>query len=180
MAINTILSTKVTDTGTEPITTAQAKLHASIDYSDYDTILPIYISAARMAVEKCTGYALVEKTVKHTANLKAHVPFQLTYSPVKQFNYAIQDYSQLGQEYGLNSDTGLNFGSNGEVLMVDLDGIYDIEYKAGFDTVPADLKLAVLQMFTFIFNHRGEYSEGKLDISVEAERIVRNVSRFAI
>jgi hypothetical protein len=108
------------------------------------------------------------------------VPFQLTYSPVKQFNYAIQDYSQLGQEYGLNSDTGLNFGSNGEVLMVDLDGMYDIEYKAGFDTVPADLKLAVLQMFTFIFNHRGEYSEGKLDISVEAERIVRNVSRFVI
>lgn len=180
MAINTILSTKVTDTGTEPITTAQAKLHASIDYTDYDSIIPIYISAARQAVEKYTGYALVDKTVKHTANLKANVPFQLSYNPVKQFSYAIRDYGQMNQNMILDGELANNFGANSEIVIVEQDGIYDIEYTAGFTSVPADLKLAVLQLFTFIFNQRGEYSEGKLDISLEAERIVRNVTRFAI
>lgn len=180
MAINTLLSTKITDTGSEPVTIEQAKLHASIDYTDYDSIIPIYISAARIAVEKTTGLALVEKTVQHTANLKANVPFQLSYSPVKQFNYAVHDSTAYGQNYWLSTDMPINFGVNGEVLVVEHDGIYDIEYKAGLASVPADLKLAVLQMFTFIFNHRGEYGEGKLDVAVEAERIVMNSRRFSI
>lgn len=180
MAINTLLSTKITDTGSEPVTTEQAKLHASIDFTDYDSIIPIYISAARIAVEKTTGLALVAKTVEHTASLKANVPFQLSYSPVTEFSYAVHDDQAYGQNYWLSSELPSNFGSNGEVLVVENDGIYDIMYKAGYSTVPADLKLAVLQMFTFIFNHRGEYGEGKLDLSVEAERIIMNNRRFSI
>lgn len=181
MAINTVHSTKITDTGSEPITTAQAKLHCAIDYSDYDTLIPIYISAARIAIERATGLALVQKTVKITAELQANYPFQLSHSPITEFKYVvpvdIEDYNIELSWDGLN---GVNFGANFDVINVKNSGIYDIEYEAGFATVPSDLKLAVLQMFAFIFNHRGEYNEGKLDISVEAERIMQSNSRFLI
>jgi hypothetical protein len=180
MAINTILSTKITDTGSEPITTTQAKLHASIDYGDYDSLIPIYISAARIAIERATGLALVEKTVKHTVNLKADVPFAFSYSPVKQFSYAIYEPNQIGPNYWINGELPNSFGANNELLTVEQDGMYEIEYKAGYDVVPNDLKLAILQMFTFIFNHRGEYQEGKLETSLEAQSIILDVRRFSI
>jgi len=180
MSINTVLSTKITDTGSEPITVEQAKLHASIDYTDYDSIIPIYISAARMAVEQSTGLALVEKTVRQTVKIHADVPFQLSYSPVKQFSYAYCDPDQTGPNYWFNAELPSNFGANDEIIEVDRDGIYEIEYKAGYTTVPPDLKLAVLQMFAFVFNHRGEYQEGKLETSMEAQRIITNVRRFAV
>lgn len=180
MSINTVFSTKITDTGVEPITMDQAKLHASIDYSDYDSLIPIYISAARIAVEKATGLALVDKTVNQTVQLKANVPFTFSYSPVKQFSYAVYEPNQIGPNSWINGQFPTNYGSNDEIMTVEQDGIYEIEYKAGFTTVPNDLKLAVLQMFAFIFNHRGEYQEGRLEMSLEAERIILDVRRFAI
>lgn len=181
MAINTVYATKITDTGSEPITTAQAKLHCAIDYTDYDNLIPIYISAARIAVERATGLALVTKTVKLTAALIAKVPFQLSHSPVTEFKYIIPvEFYSYNYDYIWDGVNGVNLGVNNELVTVEHDGIYEIEYDAGYTTVPADLKLAVLQMFAFIFNHRGEYAEGKLDISLEAERILQSNSRFLI
>lgn len=181
MAVNTILSTKITDTGVEPITVEQAKLHAAIDYPDYDSILPIYISAARIAIEKATGLALVEKTIKQTVSVYQGFPYRLRFSPVKQFNYALLvDQNNCGQTVLASPASPVNLGANNDVLYINESGIYEIEYKAGFDTVSADLKLAILQMFAFIFNHRGDYSEGRLDISAEAERIIIDTQRFVI
>ena len=181
MSINTILSSKVTDTGSEPITAEQAKLHASIDYTDYDSIIPIYISAARIAVENATGLALVDKTVKLTARLYSGMPLKLPYSPVKQFSYAaLVVQNAYGQNVWSPSDPIDAYGVNDDLLTVATDGMYEIEFTAGYANVPADLKLAILQMFTFIFNHRGEYNEGKLDTAIEAERIIINNRRFAI
>lgn len=181
MPINTVISTKLTDSGAEPITTDQAKLHASIDYADYDSILPIYISAARIAIENATGLAIIQKTVKQVVQLYANSIFKLSYSPVKSFSYGLElNQSDCGQ-YMLNG-TGqpVNYGANDEVIVAEKTALYEIEYIAGYTTVPADLKLAILQMFTFIFNHRGEFSDGRIDVSIEAERIIMNNKRFII
>lgn len=181
MPINTVISTKISDTGSEPITVEQAKLHAAIDYSDYDSIIPIYISAARIAIENATGLALIEKTVKQVVQLYPNTLFKLSYSPVKTFNYGYElGIDECGQYIVSSSGQPVNYGANDEVIVVSKAGIYEIEYKAGYATVPADLKLAILQMFTFIFNHRGEYNDGRLDISVEAERTIMNNKRFVI
>jgi hypothetical protein len=66
------------------------------------------------------------------------------------------------------------------MISVEYDGTYEFEYLAGYETVPVDLKLAILQMFTFIFNNRGEFSEGKIDVSLEAQRIMGQNARFLI
>lgn len=181
MPTNTVISTKITDTGAEPITIQQAKLHASIDYNDYDSLLPIYISAARIAIENATGLAIVDKTVKQIVQLYTNSLFKLSYSPVKSFHYGIELVTNdCGQYILISTGDQLNFGANDEVVTSPSNSLYEIEYEAGFSTVPADIKLAILQMFTFIFNHRGEYNDGKLDISVEAERIIMNNKRFII
>lgn len=181
MPINTVISTKISDTGSEPITTEQAKLHAAIDYGDYDSLIPIYISAARIAIENATGLALIEKTVKQVIQLYGNTLFKLSYSPVKTFNYGYElSLNECGQYIINGTGQPVNYGANDEVIVVPTSGIYEVEYAAGYSVVPADLKLAILQMFTFIFNHRGEYNDGRLDISVEAERIIMNNKRFIV
>ena len=80
MSVNTILSSKISDTGSEPVSVEQAKLHAAIDYTDYDSILPIYLSAARQSIEKATGQALVSKKVNLTVALYAGNVFKPPHS----------------------------------------------------------------------------------------------------
>ena len=56
-------STKlVADATTEPMTTAEAKLHCRIDGSDEDTLVASWITAARRKVEQDTGRALPRQT----------------------------------------------------------------------------------------------------------------------
>jgi uncharacterized phiE125 gp8 family phage protein len=176
MSVNTIYSTKVTESAGEPVSASDAKLHASIDYSDFDTLIPIYLSAARIAIERATGLALVQKTIKCQAYIFPEAPFMLAYSPVKQVNYIMG----VGSTSSCTDESPVVLGANDEVVMVSEPGQYEIEYVAGFDTCPADLKLAIFELFTFIFTHRGEYSEGKLDISLEAARIIGENARFLV
>ncbi len=178
MSVNTILSSKITETGTEPVTLAQAKMHAAIDYTDYDTILPIYLSAARLSIEKATGLSLITKRVDITVELVANVLFKLPYSPVTLVNSIIGTLTNDDvTSYATNEK---NVGVNKDFIIVDVSGIYDVQYDSSITSVAADLKLAIMQMFTFIFNHRGEYMEGKLDYAVEAERIIGQNTRFVI
>jgi len=175
MSVNTILSTKVTEVAGEPVSTSEAKLHASIDYTDFDTLIPIYISAARLAIERATGLSILQKTIVTQAFLYPEFPFALQYSPVKSINYII------GVEDSIcDSEQPFVSGANSEIIQVKQAGHYEIEYMTGFASCPPDLKLAILQLFTFIFTHRGEYSEGKLDISVEALRIIGENARFQV
>ncbi len=175
MSVNTILSTKVTEVANEPVSASEAKLHASIDYDDFDTLIPVYISAARIAIERATGLSILQKTILTEAFIYPEFPFILQYSPVKSVNYII------GVEDSIcDGEQPVMSGANNEIIQVKQAGHYQIEYTTGFSTCPADLKLAILQLFTFIFTHRGEYSEGKLDISVEALRIIGENARFQV
>lgn len=176
MSVNTILSTKVTEVAGEPVSAPDAKLHASIDYDDFDSLIPIYISAARIAIERATGLSILQKTIVTQAFLYPEFPFSLQYSPVKSVNYVIG----IGDTPTCEGEDPVLSGANNEIIQVKQAGHYEIEYSTGFATCPADLKLAILQLFTFIFTHRGEYSEGKLDISVEALRIIGENARFQV
>jgi len=53
---------QTTPPATEPISLAEAKSHARIDSSDEDTLLGIYITAARQAYEAVSGLALITQT----------------------------------------------------------------------------------------------------------------------
>jgi len=178
MQINIIHSTKVVDGSNEPVSASDAKLHASIDYSEFDSIIPTYISAARLAVEKATGLALVSKTITSQATIHPEYPLILSYKPVTQVNYIRYLSEDECDLYG--ADAPVVRGAENELVFVKKKGLYEIDYIAGMSSVPADLKLAILQMFAFIFTQRGDFNEGKLDVSLEAERIMRQNQRFLV
>ena len=50
--------------GEEPITLAEAKRHLRIDHDDEDTLIAMWIQAAREMVEGYTGRRLVDQTVR--------------------------------------------------------------------------------------------------------------------
>jgi uncharacterized phiE125 gp8 family phage protein len=178
MAINIIHSTKVVDGNTEPVMVSEAKLHASIDYAEFDSIIPTYISAARLAVEKATGLAIVQKTVTSQATIYVEYPLILSYKPVNQVNYI--QYLGEGLCDVWDNEAPIVRGAENELVFAKKEGLYEIQYVAGMTTVPADLKLSILQMFAFIFTQRGDFNEGKLDVSLEAERIMRQNQRFLV
>lgn len=177
MAVNTIHSISIVEAGVEPVTPSQAKLHAAIDFDDYDSIIPTYIQAARMAVEKATGVALMKKTFKVQASIYPDFPFRLPFTPVQLITYI--SVIKHGCEE-LLSDYPVNYGYQDESIRVKYAGVYEIDYIGGYDSCPADYKLAILQMFAFIFSNRGDYNEGKLDVSLEAQRIMGQNQRFLV
>lgn len=50
----------------EPISLTEAKLQCNIDTSDFDTLLALFISAARAKAEAYTGAVIMQRTVDHT------------------------------------------------------------------------------------------------------------------
>jgi uncharacterized phiE125 gp8 family phage protein len=54
--------TEVTAPSTEPLSTAEAKLHLRVDIDDDDTIIARLITAARRKVEQYTRHALITQT----------------------------------------------------------------------------------------------------------------------
>lgn len=50
----------------EPITVAEAKLQCQIDTSDFDTLLPLLIAAARQKAENYMDAAIMQRTVEMT------------------------------------------------------------------------------------------------------------------
>ena len=53
---------------TEPITTAEAKAHLRVDFSDEDTIIDTYIVAARKFCEHYTGRVFITQTWRQNEN----------------------------------------------------------------------------------------------------------------
>lgn len=55
-------SLDVTETGTEPVSAAELKAQTAISFSDDDTAIGTYITAARQAVESMTNRAIITQT----------------------------------------------------------------------------------------------------------------------
>jgi hypothetical protein len=173
MAVNTILGVRTTDTGSEPITMQEAKLHSAIDYSDYDSLIPTYITASRRMIEGTSGWALVEKTVTVDLSIDNQLPFMLPFNPIKEVLSVINlTNGHCGWEMQMMGDT--------QYIRFTDPGFYRVEYKAGFTVLPAEFKLACLQMFAFYFTNRGEDMSGKSMISAEAERIIESLRKFGV
>lgn len=181
MSQNIIHSTVAKDAAgsSEPVTVGEAKLHAAIDYADYDTVIPIYLQAAREMVERATGYALVEKEVVSHATIGTDFSLELTFAPLSAFTSIkpVNEDGSLGDS--LDSTGFYRFGTTGTNIFVTAPGIYEIKYKAKLDPVPASLKLAVLHQFNHIFVNRGDSGEAG-GISKEALEIIGQWRRFNV
>lgn len=111
----------ISDLANEPVTLQEAKDFLSIDYSDFDTLLGLLITASRKASEKVSGKAYGSKIIQVTGN-----SYQGRTGDIERI-YPVTPYvSDVVWE--------------GE----DETGNVDYRYNAGFSSCPEDLKIAIL------------------------------------
>lgn len=70
--------TVISDVETELITVEEAKAFMGIDFPDFDSIIPIFIKAAREEAEKYTGLSIGEREIQLAGDYtdeNAYMPF---------------------------------------------------------------------------------------------------------
>lgn len=147
----------ITDLSTEPVTLTEAKNFMNIDFSDFDDLITMLIQASRMESERVTGKAYGAKVIQVTGNTLTdkNGDVEKIY-PITPFVSA--------------------------VTWADEDGNVDYRYNAGYNTLPVDLKLAILQRVATGFAYRENGYEAAINMAVNAsiDKELKNRTSFII
>ena len=80
---------QVSESGSEPITTAEAKTYLEVDFTDDDTLIASLITTAREYIESYCNVSLTAKTIKVIGSGKVEV--DLPFYPVDSSSIAVTD-----------------------------------------------------------------------------------------
>jgi len=87
----------------EPVTVSQVKSHLRIDISDDDTLLGLYITAARLIAEDSLKMRLITQTIDITTDVwPGKLYFELPIYPVQSIT-SVKYYAEDSTEYTLSS-----------------------------------------------------------------------------
>jgi len=140
-AYNAVLNVSFTDGAvTEPVTLQEAKDWCRIDVADDDSLITSLITAARIMCENYANLSFIKRTV--TAKIKNGLGgFVAPYGPV------------IGTPTATDSD-------GNAITDFDLDNSYSgnttVTYQAGYETLPQNLKTALLNQISFLYENRGD------------------------
>ena len=158
----------ITAPTTYPVSRTEAKLHCRVDGADEDTLIDGLIAAANDYVERYTGRSFATQTLRLTHDDFAD-DLQLPRGPVQSVTHIKYD-DIAGVEQTLSTDyyTLDNVGhpawivlNNGYDWPEVLDGINTVRvtYVAGYTTVPAPVKLAMLLLIGLWYDNRTAASD---------------------
>lgn len=174
-----------TDITTEPVSATEAKLFCRVTGTEEDSLFTILISAARRALEQYTGASFAQKTLHVTFDKfdKSDDYYELPYGPIISVD-AVYLIDSEGTESALtlNSDYYV-FGDQDikvRVYKTWSSGLsypqsIRIEYKAGYgnavtETLPAELKLAILKQIATDYEMRENIAPGGITVLDNAAR----------
>jgi uncharacterized phiE125 gp8 family phage protein len=180
--MNRIIDIKITEaTITEAVTRAEAKRHCVVDaaFTADDTLFDDLIKECRQSIENACNISIVDKTVVLTADWKCEK--ELPYGPVKtitEVKFRTGTATDGTAQY--DTLTGDDFSTDGELSKLFASsrcGRHKITYTTGFTTVPADLKLAILNEIAYRYENRGD--EAKAGISEGAQALCKPFISFS-
>ena len=174
-------SFRVSGPETPLLTTAEAKSHLRVDYSDDDTLIDAYISAATEMVDAQfgeLGLALITQRWQLTMeSFPASGTFYLTVPPVQQItSITYFDSSNVQQTLASNTYRLTVNGDHATVTLVDgqswpatyaREDAVAVQYDAGFgddaSDVPEGIRVAVRLMVAHWYEHREAVSEVNME-----------------
>lgn len=149
----------VNDATVEPVARNEAKNWMRLDLSitDEDDIIDSLITASRKHIEYLTSLSLVNK--QYSVNLtcdgiqSSTWVVDLPYGPVV-------DVNEVKIKTGIATYDTLTKNEHYEVVNGKLwlysQGIYSVNYDAGYGTLPEDLKTDILTLVAWSFENRGK------------------------
>lgn len=175
--MNRIIDIRKTDTGSEPLTLTEVKTHLHITDSDNDTELTALITQCRKVVEAYCSISIVNKDVIMIADLDRE--WELPWGPVTGIA-GVQTGSRGTGSAPVTYETeeegwivdGMDFLTFTSAFYTR----YKLYYTTGFSSVPADLKLAILNEILFRYENRGDTGD---KICKEAEELALPYKRLS-
>ena len=157
MTENRYIETKVTDSGAEPVTLAQAKTYMSVTSTDYDDLITELITVARKRVEDFTHLPLVIKDVVLTVDVCK--PVILPFNSIDQINTV--EYLEGQNTDGTNDWLTLVLadedyqvlGEDQKEVYSNYTGIHRFTYTTGV-RADASLLLTVKMVTNWLFRNR--------------------------
>lgn len=152
----------LTDISIEPVTTSELKSYLNIDYTSWDVLLGNLISSSRIRLERYTGCSFGSKVLVATFMQTAN-EIEIPYGPVQSIEYvkAINDDGTkttltLGTDYIVigNLFKTIRFYETGKPI--------EIQYTAGYTSLPVDLKVCILKQAALDFEYREGTSDAKM------------------
>lgn len=167
---NRIIDIKRTESSpTEPLTLTEVKAHLLISFTDDDTLLTSLITQARKAIENYCKVSIVAQTVTMTADLFQE--WELPYGPVTGIQGVATrsgtegsgpaSYETVTDGWGTDGEEFLSFDPTGATssqifsCATNTPNRFKIIYTTGYNPVPDDLALAVLNEIAYRYENRG-------------------------
>lgn len=154
--------TIVTDIASEPVTVAEFKNYARIDYTTDDVLIETLISSARRQVEAFCGVGLGVRTLQHTMVLDGTHAKEIPIRPlisVTAITYQSCRLSDVENIFATTDEWKIDVDGDVSSLYGDK-GKYVITFTAGLETVTEDLKTAVMSQAFALYENRG--ADGRL------------------
>jgi uncharacterized phiE125 gp8 family phage protein len=159
----------VTAVATEPVTSAEAKLHLRVDGTDDDTLIAVLITAAREAAEHYTGRALAPQTLEAALDCfpdSEGEAIELPMPPVASITH-IKYTDTAGVEQTIDTgDYALSlYGDSRRVAPTygnywpstqDIPDAVRVRYVTGYTTCPKAAKQAILLIVGHLYENRGD------------------------
>ena len=174
MAYNLVIDSTITETGypTEPVTLDEAKAYARVQVDDaaQNALFELWIQSAREYIEASTGLSLVPKAIVATLS-NPQGGIELPYGPVTG--------TVTWADVNGNVPTVTTRGNAFPMVPLPFD-IYIATYTAGYttDTIPRDLKVAILNMVVSWYENRGD--EAIMNAPASVVTICQKYSRIGL
>lgn len=177
-----IISVSFSETGTtEPVTIAEVKSHTRIDFTDEDTYLYMLITACRKELEQYLGLSIVQKevTLEHDSGYE----WELPYGPVISIDSVTRrkgtdvlgigeydtidaaDYIRQGNLYYPGYGRYVTVYTAGYLPQITEPGYTGYQppvLGAGYFTLPMDIKLQLLRLIAYRYEHRGDAEQSSI------------------
>lgn len=157
--LNTLRVERVTAPAVEPLDLVQVKLYLRIEHDDEDTLLALFITAAREAAEETLGRCLITQSQRLFVPCAASTLIVLPRGPVQSIQtVAVQD--SAGTSVTLDSDTYRLHAGKGLLQLdsVPRTGTLIVTYVAGFGDAAEDVPAIIRQG---MLNHVAAFYESR-------------------
>lgn len=152
---NAVLQIKFGDVGSEPVSLDEAREWCRIDVSDNDATLALLIIAGRQACETYANIGLIQRTVAATIQTPNGY-MRLPYGPVNDITgVADLDGNAIAEGSGYTVNA-LGIKANATRYTVTYASGYSSSDTEGLQTIPGDLKIAILNQILYMYDNRGD------------------------
>jgi uncharacterized phiE125 gp8 family phage protein len=169
------------DISSEPVSVATMKEYLNIDYGSWDSLIATLISSARTNLERYTGCTFGTKTLVSTFQ-QVSDNIDIPYGPIQSITH-VKSIDESGTKTTLTAGTDYLITGNNfkNIRFFGIDTPIEIQYVAGYTSLPSDLKVAIMKQVAIDFQYRESTVEGSVtELSNSAKKTANSYRRIVM